>query len=96
MSTERITSPVLKAHLPKEVIHKPCLVLWEDASSVHEDTGWHNIGEIKYYPRVVSQLGFIMKETEDVLFISEAILDSQCGPVTQIPMGMVRKIIVLA
>lgn len=70
---------------------KAILVEWEDACS--RDLGpWVDKQDWHWEPKIVMELGFVLYDGPEGLIITSAYNESQLGPVTQIPRGMVRNI----
>jgi len=72
---------------------KLALVVWEDASEIHDGQVWVDATQVsEYKPCMFWQVGFIIRDFPQGIHITEAWNPSLVANGTQIPRGMIRSI----
>lgn len=70
------------------------LVEWEDACDL-DTTPWSDIVEVEYEPVLVTQVGLVIYDGPEGMILTNATTGSQHGVRSQIPRGMIRRVIAL-
>jgi hypothetical protein len=76
--------------MTKKIPFKLVYVVWEDASII-TDGQWTSLEDRGYEPKLVTQVGFLVKDQPECIQLTECFMEGPYGGnITQIPRGMIR------
>ena len=73
---------------------KAVYVEWEDACDL-DTTPWSDIDNAPYTPLLVTQVGLVVYDGPEGMILTNATTGSQYGVRSQIPKGMIRRVVTL-